>query len=588
MRRDPQRPSWLETWGLAVVAGLLLVLVFLVWGAGSLGDLVAGHPVETNPFAYVLGLVAGSRAWSGWPATLVLVLVAGLAGGLALLLWRRLRRRGGPTQRRIDRAARLLAHPRELGPLSPAGVAASAARLRPRSTIDPHDPAQHGRLRGRTVVGNMPVRSSWEDTEAHIWGPRRGKTTSQVIPDIVDAPGPVLTTSNKRDVVDATRGVRERAGTTWVFDPQQVAGESPTWWYNPLSRVIDIESAQILAGHFVAGTRDPNARTDSYFDGSAESLLAAYFLAAALGRFTLADVYEWLVNARDITPRETLADHGERLVAGDVQSVQEAPDKQRSGVYDTAKALLRCLRSRQVLEWVTPPGRPRPEFRPDDFVTSTDTLYLLSMEGPGAAAPLVSALADHVCTAAVTHAATMPLGRLDPPMVVQLDEAANICRWRELPNLYSHFGSRGVVVSTILQSWSQGVEVWGEGGMRKLWSAANVRTYGGGVAETAFLRELSELAGDHDRQVYSTTYDSGGRRSRSANSRTERILTVDLLAAMPAGRALVIASGAPACLVRTIPWMDGPHAEAIRTSLATYDPGARAQQQAPILAKPSS
>ena len=41
-----------------------------------------------------------------------------------------------------------------------------------------------------------------------------------------------------------------------------------------------------------------------------------------------------------------------------------------------------------------------------------------------------------------------------------LDEAANVCRWRDLPNLYSHYGSRGIILMTILQSWSQGVEVW--------------------------------------------------------------------------------------------------------------------------------
>jgi hypothetical protein len=39
-----------------------------------------------------------------------------------------------------------------------------------------------------------------------------------------------------------------------------------------------------------------------------------------------------------------------------------------------------------------------------------------------------------------------------------LDEAANVCRWRDLPNLYSHYGSRGIVLMTILQSWSQGVD----------------------------------------------------------------------------------------------------------------------------------
>ncbi|WP_374754618.1 TraM recognition domain-containing protein [Arthrobacter sp. AFG20] len=41
-------------------------------------------------------------------------------------------------------------------------------------------------------------------------------------------------------------------------------------------------------------------------------------------------------------------------------------------------------------------------------------------------------------------------------MIGVLDEAANVCRWRELPNIYSHYGSRGIVLMTIPQSWSQG------------------------------------------------------------------------------------------------------------------------------------
>jgi hypothetical protein len=44
---------------------------------------------------------------------------------------------------------------------------------------------------------------------------------------------------------------------------------------------------------------------------------------------------------------------------------------------------------------------------------------------------------------------------------------------------------------TILQSWSQGVEVWGHDGMRKLCSASNIKVYGGGVAEAEFLNDLA-------------------------------------------------------------------------------------------------
>ena len=164
-------------------------------------------------------------------------------------------------------------------------------------------------------------------------------------------------------------------------------------------------------------------------------------------------------------------------------------------------------------------------------------------------------------------------GRLRLPMVAMLDEAANVCRWKELPNLYSHYGSRGIVICTILQSWSQGVVVWGREGMRKLWSAANIKVYGGGVSETEFLGELSQLIGDY---VYSNVSVSSSRHSGSSrsvdNDRKDKILDVSDLAALPRGRAVVFASGAPATMVQTIPWYTGPDAAAVQESLAKYDP----------------
>src|SRR5659263_144989 len=54
----------------------------------------------------------------------------------------------------------------------------------------------------------------------------------------------------------------------------------------------------------------------------------------------------------------------------------------------------------------------------------------------------------------------------------------------------------------------------------------------------------------------------------------ERILDVADLAAMPKGRAVVLASGARPTLVRTQPWMTGPHAAAVRASIAAHDPQA--------------
>jgi len=62
-----------------------------------------------------------------------------------------------------------------------------------------------------------------------------------------------------------------------------------------------------------------------------------------------------------------------------------------------------------------------------------------------------------------------------------LDEAANVCRIDALPDLYSFFGSQGISVTTILQSYKQGVRVWGRDGMDALWSAATVAIAGAAV-----------------------------------------------------------------------------------------------------------
>ena len=66
-------------------------------------------------------------------------------------------------------------------------------------------------------------------------------------------------------------------------------------------------------------------------------------------------------------------------------------------------------------------------------------------------------------------------------MTVILDEAANICRIADLPSQYSHAGGRGVIPVTILQSYEQGMTVWGEQGMAALWGAATKKLIGAGV-----------------------------------------------------------------------------------------------------------
>ncbi|MEV0289554.1 TraG/TraD/VirD4 family protein [Kribbella sp. NPDC050820] len=143
-----------------------------------------------------------------------------------------------------------------------------------------------------------------------------------------------------------------------------------------------------------------------------------------------------------------------------------------------------------------------------------------------------------------------------------------MCRWKDLPDLYSHYGSRGIVLMTILQSWAQGVDCWGERGMEKLWSAANRRIYGGGVSDAGFLDRLSKLIGDRELLLASTSTSEQGT---SVNRQLQREQILDV-ADLPAGRPIVFSSGSRATLIPSIPWMERPYADRIRASLARFDP----------------
>jgi type IV secretory pathway TraG/TraD family ATPase VirD4 len=553
-----------------------IAAIGIVWVAVAVGSQLDGvnEGLPSDPFEIISGLFRGRVVWStsatmiAAAAVAVIVLV-----GLWLVWMRSLGRKNGSS---VDHAARYMATPRDLAPMMRKQALKKSARLG--VAENPGVPV------GRLHLGKQMLYASFEDMMLLIAGPRVGKSTSLVIPAIMAAPGAVVTTSNKRDVLDATRDVRAAKGHVWVFDPQRVAFEDATWWWNPLSYVTDDTKAAKLATHFASGTRTLNAKTDAYFDGKGQELLSDLLLAAAAGNRPISDVLLWLTSVEDETPVELLHDNGYPTNARAVRGIMNTADKARDGIYSTAQGMAVCLKSAATADWVNArPNDTRPQFVPETFVTSTETLYSLSKEGAGTAGPLVTALTAATIEAAEEHAARSRGGRLATPLVAVLDEAANVCRWKDLPDLYSHYGSRGIPIMAVFQSWSQGVGVFGKEGMLKLWSAANVKLYAGGVAEDEFLRTLSELIGTYDKETTSASYNKGVRSTTSA-LRREKILEVADLTSMGRGRAIMLSSGARAALVDTVPWYNGPKDQvaAINASIAAHDGSSGPANTAPV------
>lgn len=555
---------------LRLLFGALAVVVplsHLAWLSGNCAAYITGsgwapyqptaallHPEQVWPQAGDTSLLIGTRIVPG-----LLLLTLGMVAGV---LWARYKNRSGGRKKITD-----MAKARDIQPLMAKAITDKARSLRPSlkdaKRIDARDT---GILLGNLQGSHHEVRMGFEDVAVAIMAPRSGKTTSLAIPSMLAAPGPVLLTSNKAagDAFTTAYEARAEAGAVWTMDPQQIAHAARDMWWNPLASARTLDGANRLAGHFLAASVDASQQGD-FWSKAGSNILSQLLLAAALDERPITDIMQWLAFPADRTPLDILRDHDFAAVAAQLKGTVEGPPETRDGIYETARQYAAALLNSEIAAWVTP-QKDVAEFRPADFVTSTDTLFLLSKDGGGGASALIAACADSVMRAATAQAERAG-GRLDPPMLAILDEAANVCKISDLPDLYSHLGSRGIIPITILQSYRQGQKVWGDAGMDALWSASTVKVIGSGIDDPDFADKLSRLIGDHDVETVSTSHSESGK-STSVSMRQERILPADAIRALPKGTALCFATGMRAAMLDLRPWYLEPGADELSASSA--------------------
>ncbi|MFJ4967021.1 type IV secretory system conjugative DNA transfer family protein [Streptomyces sp. NPDC088729] len=518
------------------------------------------HPEQLWPEAGETSLLISTRIM---PVALVLAL-----GVLLAVLWARYKNRSGGRKKKITD----MATARDIEPLMAKAITDKSRSLRPSLKDVKHiDAKDTGILLGNLAGTRHEVRMGFEDVCVAIMAPRSGKTTSLAIPSMLNAPGPVLLTSNKAagDAYTTAYEARAGIGAVWTMDPQQIAHASRDMWWNPLGSAKSLDGANRLAGHFLAASVDASQQGD-FWSKAGSNILSQLLLAAALDERPITDIMQWLAFPADRAPLDILRDHDFAAVAAQLKGTVEGPPETRDGIFETARQYAAALLNSEIAAWVTP-QKGIAEFRPADFVTSTDTLFLLSKDGGGGASALIAACADSVMRAATAQAERAG-GRLDPPMLAVLDEAANVCKISDLPDLYSHLGSRGIIPMTILQSYRQGQKVWGDAGMDAMWSASTVKVVGSGIDDPDFADKLSRLIGDHDVETTSTSHSDSGK-STSVSMRQERILPADAIRALPKGSALCFATGMRVAMLDLRPWYAEPGAKELSEASARASAG---------------
>jgi type IV secretion system protein VirD4 len=430
-----------------------------------------------------------------------------------------------------------------------------------------------GAVHGGVYLGAGSLGPAWAGTEQAVLvlgPPRSGKTSAIVVPTVLGAPGAVVSTSTKPDVLAATAHARGTVGPCLLYDPsgtvEAPCGVQRVRW-SPVESCRTWDDALLVARSLVGAARPGHSARDGAAPGDhwterAESLLAPTLHAAALDGADLATVLSW-VDRRNAATALGILDRNGAVRPGDLLAGIAATDpREQSGIWSTASGVLAAYRSEAALATTV-----APDFDAGAFCDSSATLYICATgRHQAVAAPLVVGLLTDIRTAAYARSAASAesaptAGNRPAPVLLALDEVANIAPIPDLPGMVSEGAGQGLLTLACLQDLSQARGRWGSAaeGFLSLFGTTVVLP---GIGDVRTLEALSALAGEEEVRTRSVSapvpgpggvgavlsrlvLGPGSRRNESGPTMTtstvmRRRLPVDVVARGETGMALVV------------------------------------------------
>ncbi|HXQ43010.1 MAG TPA: type IV secretory system conjugative DNA transfer family protein [Acidimicrobiales bacterium] len=385
-----------------------------------------------------------------------------------------------------------------------------------------------------------------------VVGPTQsGKTTGLAVPALLEWQGPVVAASVKTDLVRDTVAWRRGQGTVWIYDPTASTDLETSRW-SPLDAVSTWSGARrVAAGLVDAGRTSPGALTDGdFWYATAAKLLAPLLLAAATSGRTMADVVRWIDEQETDEVLDALDTAGQSQALQALRATWGRDERQRSAVYSTAETVVEVFADPDVSASAGP-GRGRID--PAALLDAHHSLYLCApAHEQRRLRPLFTGLVSRVIEAAYDRASRQ--GRpLDPPLLVVLDEAANVAPLAELDVLASTAAGHGIHLVTVWQDLAQLTARYGP----RAGSVVNnhrAKLFLSGIADPTTLDHASALIGEAPHPVSSTTVDRGRSSSTTTTPTYRRLVPADALRRLAPGTGILISGHLPPARLTLRPW----------------------------------
>jgi type IV secretory pathway TraG/TraD family ATPase VirD4 len=391
-----------------------------------------------------------------------------------------------------------------------------------------------------------------------VIAPPRTFKTAFLADVILRYPGPVIATTTKADVFALTSGLRAQRGPVHVFNPQAIGGVGSSFRWSPVAGCEGTATAIRRADAFAHAVSQKGVEDGTFWSAKASDYLRAYFHAAALKGADLRTVATWVAGADPGLAEEILAAAGAHEWALTLAEMRSEAQKTAATVRMVMSRTLSFMADPALAVSVLP--GPGEGFHIAEFLQGAGTVYMIAEavteEAP--VAPLFAAMAGEIHYTAAQIGQASAGGRLDPPLLMGLDEVTQICPV-PLPVWLSDSGGKGIQVCAVAHGEAQLAGRWGDHGRQVVLDTCSVKVFLPGITDTKTLKAASDLCGQAAWRV----------RGQEHATRHD-VATPDMIRQLPAGFALVISGGcAPAIARLPRGWNNPAYKKARRRGHAT-------------------
>jgi type IV secretion system protein VirD4 len=395
-----------------------------------------------------------------------------------------------------------------------------------------------------------------------VMAPPRTFKTAFLADVILRYPGPVIATTTKADIFGLTAAVRSQRGPVHVFNPQYIGAVPSTFSWSPVSGCEDPATAIRRADAFAFAVSREGVEDGSFWSAKASDYLRGYFHAAALAGYDMRAVAAWVSGADPHVPEQILTQYGARQWALTLAELRSEAHKTTATVRMVMSRALSFMADPALAASVLP--APGQGFDIPSFLRDCGTVYMVAeaIGEDAPVAPLFAAMATEIHYVAALMGQASESGRLDPPLLMGLDEVTQICPV-PLPSWLSDSGGKGIQVIAVVHGEAQLAGRWEDHGRQIVWDTSSVKVFLPGITDTTTLQAASTLCGQASWKVHGQDHPSHFD-----------IATPDMIRQLPAGFALVIRGGyAPVIARLPRAWNNRAYRRARRRGLAPAFPG---------------